>query len=85
MEYQDTPDRKGTYSIAVSDLELIDEFCFIDYNGENYMGFFIVPTECIKTYIKDNNLRQKGNKDSHYYVISSACIDMYSKEGFTKI
>lgn len=79
-EYQNS----GTYCVTPTDLDHIDDLYFVDYDGTgNKMIIFVISVNDVQTFIKENNIRKKGKKDSTYYVISTVCFNLYTKEKFS--
>ena len=79
-EYQNS----GTYCITPADLDHIDDLYFVDYDGTgNKMIIFVISVNDVQTFIKENNIRKKGKKGGTYYVISTVCFNLYTKEKFS--
>ena len=79
-EYQNS----GTYCVTPADLDHIDDLYFVDYDGiGNKMIIFVISVNDVQTFIKENNIRKKGKKDGTYYVISTVCFNLYTKEKFS--
>ena len=79
-EYQNS----GTYCVTPADLDHIDDLYFVDYDGTgNKMIIFVISVNDVQTFIKENNIRKKGKKDGTYYVISTVCFNLYTKEKFS--
>ena len=79
-EYQNS----GTYCVTPADLDHIDDLYFVDYDGTcNKMVIFVISVNDVQTFIKENNIRKKGKKDGTYYVISTVCFNLYTKEKFS--
>lgn len=79
-EYQNS----GTYCVTPADLDHIDDLYFVDYDGTgNKMVIFVISVNDVQTFIKENNIRKKGKKGGTYYVISTACFNLYTKEKFS--
>lgn len=79
-EYQNS----GTYCVTPADFDHIDDLYFVDYDGTgNKMIIFVISVNDVQTFIKENNIRKKGKKDGTYYVISTVCFNLYTKEKFS--
>lgn len=79
-EYQNS----GTYCVTPADLDHIDDLYFVDYDGTgNKMIIFVISVNDVQTFIKENNIRKKGKKGGTYYVISTVCFNLYTKEKFS--
>ena len=79
-EYQNS----GTYCVTPADLDHIDDLYFVDYDGTgNKMIIFVISVNDVQTFIKENNIRKKGKKNGTYYVISTVCFNLYTKEKFS--
>lgn len=79
-EYQNS----GTYCVTPADLDNIDDLYFVDYDGTgNKMIIFVISANDVQAFIKENNIRKKGKKDGTYYVISTVCFNLYTKEKFS--
>lgn len=79
-EYQNS----GTYCVTPADLDNIDDLYFVDYDGTgNKMIIFVISANDVQAFIKENNIRKKGKKGGTYYVISTACFNLYTKEKFS--